>query len=64
MDAQRALMDQLMGAHRDLDPEDAAAKKKNFYDDDIDKNYLCGLCPYTLFKNSKSEIAVFYARDI
>ena len=27
-----------------------------FYDDEIDKYYLCGLSPYTLFKNTRSDM--------
>lgn len=55
MDEQRALMDQLMGANRDLPPEEAAKRKRNFWDSDIDKYFLCGLCPALVFKNTKSE---------
>lgn len=58
MDSQRALLDQLMGAHRDLPAEEAAKRKRNFWDADIDKHFLCGLSPVTLFKNTKSELPV------
>ncbi len=27
-----------------------------FFDDEIDKYYLCGLSPYTLFKNTRSDM--------
>lgn len=31
-------------------------KKVRFFDDEIDKYWLCGCSPYILFKNSKSDL--------
>jgi hypothetical protein len=55
MDAQRALMDQLMGAERDVKLEERTNRTRHFSDDDVCKHYLCGLSPFFLFKNTKSD---------
>eukprot|EP01104_Vermistella_antarctica_P011329 TRINITY_DN3155_c0_g1_i1.p1 TRINITY_DN3155_c0_g1~~TRINITY_DN3155_c0_g1_i1.p1 ORF type:complete len:318 (+),score=38.55 TRINITY_DN3155_c0_g1_i1:134-1087(+) len=49
---QRALLDALMGADRDGD----SSRVKAFTDDDVCKNYLCGLCPHDLFTNTKQDL--------
>jgi len=56
LDSQRALLDSLMGAHRNHDGEKPVEKKKHWRDDDVCKYYLCGFCPYDLFINTKSDI--------
>jgi len=56
LDSQRALLDSLMGAHRNLDDDDEPVHKKNWRDDDICKYYLCGFCPHDLFVNTKSDL--------
>ncbi len=47
MDAQRKLLDALMGANRD-----GGGTQKHFTDKDVCKPYLCGLCPNELFNNT------------
>jgi hypothetical protein len=49
MDAQRELLDQLMGTARDGDRDE-----RKFNDKNICKHFLCGLSPYDLFRNSKA----------
>ena len=56
MDAQRALLDQLMGQERNVEVEKRKGLRRRFSDDDIDKFYLCGCSPYELFKNTKSDL--------
>ncbi|CEG48300.1 Spliceosome subunit [Plasmopara halstedii] len=52
MDAQRALLDSLMGINRDGDrPNDDACT--NFRHPKVCKLYLCGLCPRSLFQNTR-----------
>ncbi|KAI9907613.1 hypothetical protein PsorP6_004645 [Peronosclerospora sorghi] len=51
MDAQRALLDSLMGLNRDGDrPDDATL---DFKHPKVCKSYLCGLCPRELFQNTR-----------
>jgi RNA-binding protein Luc7-like 2 len=53
MDAQRALLDALMGLNRDGDrPDDAAL---DFGHPRVCKAFLCGLCPRDLFQNTKQD---------
>ena len=54
MDEQRALLDQLMGQDRDLPTE--RKRKRHFSDPGVCKFFLCGLCPYELFANTKSDL--------
>ena len=55
LEAQRALLDQLMGRDRDL--EESEKREQHFSDEDVDRYYLvCGWTPYVLFQNTKSEI--------
>ena len=53
MDAQRKLLDSLMGSNRN-GVEERSTKK--FTDSDVCKNYLCGLCPSELLLNTKTDI--------
>ncbi|TMW60816.1 hypothetical protein Poli38472_000858 [Pythium oligandrum] len=54
MDAQRALLDELMGRNRDGDkPEEEI---NDFRDSRVCKRYLCGLCPHDLFQNTKMDL--------
>jgi len=55
LDSQRALLDSLMGAHRNNDGE-KPVEKKHWRDDDVCKYYLCGFCPHHLFVNTKSDL--------
>ena len=56
--SQRALLDQLMGAERDLDLESKARKK--FWEKDVCKLYLAGLSPYKLLKETRGFVANGY----
>lgn len=56
MDAQRALLDQLMGQERNVQVDKRKGLRRKFSDEDIDKFYLCGCSPYELFKNTKSDL--------
>ena len=80
MDEQRRLMDELMGAERDVEDHKKEHKKRHFSDPgiesifscsfqkyltvlpfmplfvDVCKHYLCGVSPYALFKNTKSDM--------
>ncbi|OWZ16939.1 MRNA splicing factor [Phytophthora megakarya] len=51
MDAQRALLDSLMGFNRDGDRPDEASM--SFSHPRVCKPYLCGLCPRELFQNTR-----------
>ncbi|KAJ0397282.1 hypothetical protein P43SY_006542 [Pythium insidiosum] len=54
MDAQRALLDELMGRNRDGDrPEEEIT---NYRDKRVCKRFLCGLCPHDLFQNTKMDL--------
>jgi hypothetical protein len=48
-----ALLDQLMGAHRDGEPNKAPVK---FTDRDVCKNFLLDMCPNELFVNTRADI--------
>jgi len=59
MDEARALLDSLMGSHRNVDRKEARAKKgNNFKEDNICKFYLIGFCPQheDLFHSTKRDI--------
>jgi len=58
MDSARALLDELMGKERDVPPEHKSNRVRKFHDDDICKYELCGLCPYSLFKNTRSDLGM------
>ncbi|KAL6062037.1 putative RNA-binding protein Luc7-like 1 [Balamuthia mandrillaris] len=53
MDAQRKLLDSLMGTNRNGEP---SALKKSFTDPDVCRHYLAGLCPTELFVNTKMDM--------
>jgi len=55
-DEARALLDQLMGNERDVKLDERTNKKRHFTDEDVCKYHLCGLSPYTLFRNTKSDL--------
>lgn len=59
IDAQRAMLDALMGRDRNLGDEEKKNIKRHFSDAEICKYYLCGLCPYQLFKNTKSDLGPY-----
>lgn len=50
----KALLDSLMGADRNAKADERVIRK--FFDDDICKNFLMGLCPHDLFGNTKIDL--------
>lgn len=54
VDATRALLDELMGRERNTPLQERSNRKLKFSDPEICKYQLCGLCPYTLFTNTRS----------
>ena len=57
MDETRALLDELMGRARDAPlAERAKVRAPRFDDDHVCKLALAGLCPYRLFKNTRSDL--------
>mmetsp|Transcript_21712 Transcript_21712/g.28108 ORF Transcript_21712/g.28108 Transcript_21712/m.28108 type:complete len:347 (-) Transcript_21712:186-1226(-) len=56
LDAQRQLLDQLMGLNRNLDNPDAEVK--TFKDERVCKHFLAGLCPHDLFSNTKMDMGL------
>lgn len=55
-DAMKAQMDALLGRDRNLSSEEKARRNPHFSDAEHNKNFLVGLCPYELFKNTKDDI--------
>jgi RNA-binding protein Luc7-like 2 len=56
VDAMRTMLDELMGKERNLPPEERTGKGISYKDALICKYALAGLCPYGLFKNTKSDL--------
>eukprot|EP00887_Chlorella_sp_A99_P002482 scaffold10.g2482.t1 len=59
MDEQRKLLDELMGAERNLDlkeRENYKPRRKTFSDRDICKSFLCGFCPHEEFRRTKNDM--------
>lgn len=54
MDAQRALLDELMGRNRDGDKPNEEVT--DYRDQRVCKKFLCGLCPHDLFQNTKMDM--------
>ena len=56
VDATRALLDELMGKERNVPLEKRSGRGLRYYDPEVCKLALAGLCPYGLFKNTKSDL--------
>jgi len=56
MDAQRALLDSLMGAQRNHDMDEL--KRKSWKESDVCKHFLVSFCPYELFLGTKSDLGL------
>lgn len=54
----RAMLDELMGKERDVPVEKRSNQNLTFNSKDVCKHALCGLCPYGLFKNTKSDLGM------
>jgi RNA-binding protein Luc7-like 2 len=55
-DAMAAMLDELMGKQRNVADKDAQQMKLHYDDPDVCQFALAGLCPYTLFSNTKSDL--------
>jgi hypothetical protein len=53
MDAMRKQLDVLMGANRNGDVEEV---NRNYYDRDVCRLFLAGLCPHDLFQLTKMDL--------
>ena len=56
VDATRAMLDELMGRDRDVPLEERTGEGLRYTDPEICKHALAGLCPYGLFKNTRSDL--------
>lgn len=56
VDATRQLLDELMGKERNVPLDKRTGKSLRFSDPEVCKYALAGLCPYGLFKNTKSDL--------
>ena len=56
VDATRAMLDELMGRDRDIPLEERTGEGLRYSDPEICKHALAGLCPYGLFKNTRSDL--------
>ncbi|KAK9786671.1 hypothetical protein WJX73_003841 [Symbiochloris irregularis] len=56
MDAQRAMLDELMGKERNVPLTERTGRALKFSDPEICKYNLAGLCPYGLFRNTRSDL--------
>lgn len=56
MEDARALLDGLMGNHRNMAAKDGVRKARKFSDEDICRKFLLGLCPNDMFKNTKTDM--------
>jgi len=55
MSEARKMLDQLMGKARNVNLGEEV-KARHFSDPDVCKFHLCGLCPYEMFKNTRSDL--------
>jgi hypothetical protein len=56
MDAQRALLDELMGAERNVPLAQRSNRQLHFTDPGVCKLELAGVCPNQLFTNTRSDL--------
>jgi hypothetical protein len=59
MDAQRALLDELMGAERDVPLTQRSNRQLHFTDPGVCKFELAGVCPNQLFTNTRSDLGAW-----
>lgn len=52
----RAMLDELMGKERNVSLDQRKGTDIRFNDPEVCKYALAGLCPYGLFKNTKSDL--------
>eukprot|EP00293_Proteomonas_sulcata_P015905 CAMPEP_0184298264 /NCGR_PEP_ID=MMETSP1049-20130417/9101_1 /TAXON_ID=77928 /ORGANISM="Proteomonas sulcata, Strain CCMP704" /LENGTH=388 /DNA_ID=CAMNT_0026608339 /DNA_START=23 /DNA_END=1190 /DNA_ORIENTATION=+ len=58
-DALAAQLDALMGKERDVAPEQRTGRTMHFTDERLDRYWLCGLSPYILFRNTRSDLGAW-----
>ena len=58
-DAMRAMLDELMGKERNVPLDQRKGTDLRFNDPEVCKYALSGLCPYGLFKNTKSDLGKY-----
>jgi len=58
-DAMRAMLDELMGKERNVPLDQRKGTDMRFNDPEVCKYALAGLCPYGLFKNTKSDLGKY-----
>eukprot|EP01083_Nonionella_stella_P220003 787552_1 len=58
MDAQRALLDQLMGRNRNIHPDEGGAVTLKWSDSEVCEWFLCGFCPLEQFMNTRNDIGI------
>jgi hypothetical protein len=56
VDVFRSMLDELMGKERDVPLTERTGRGLRFDDPDVCKHQLAGLCPFQLFKNTKSDL--------
>ena len=56
MDETRAMLDELMGRDRNVPLDERSTKPLEFSDREVCKYDLAGLCPYGLFRNTRSDL--------
>ena len=62
-DAMRAMLDELMGKERNVPLDQRKGTDLRFNDPEVCKYALSGLCPYGLFKNTKSDLGKYGVLD-
>ena len=55
----RAMLDELMGKERNVPLDQRKGTDMKFNDPEVCKYALAGLCPYGLFKNTKSDLGEY-----
>lgn len=55
-DAMRSMLDELMGKQRNVVVDETKRTKLEYNDPDVCKHALAGLCPHSLFKNTRSDL--------
>ena len=63
VDATRALLDELMGKERNVPLMERSNRELTFSSPEVCKYAIAGLCPYGLFRNTKSDLGAPLARD-
>ena len=56
VDATRALLDELMGRERNVPLTERTNRELTFSSPEVCKYAIAGLCPYGLFRNTKSDL--------